>query len=70
MWLLALLAVVAIAILIGAFRIILGWVLSPAALARFDAAIGRAVSTFGKLLIVGAAGVILWLIWAASSGKF
>lgn len=70
MWILAFLAVVAIAILIGAFRIILGWLLSPAALARFDAAIGRAVTMFGKLLIVGAAGVILWIIWGAWSGKF
>ncbi len=69
MWLLALLAVVAIAILIGAFRIILGWLLSPPALARFDAAVGRAVTLFGKLLIVGAAGLILWLVWAGMSGK-
>lgn len=65
MWILALLAVVAIAILIGAFRIILGWLLSPAALARFDAAIGRSVTFFGKFLIVGAAGIILWLGWLA-----
>ncbi len=65
MWILALLAVVALAILIGAFRIILGWLLSPAALARFDAAIGRSVAFFGKFLIVGAAGIILWLGWLA-----
>lgn len=69
MWIIALLAIVAVAILIGAFRIVLGWVLSPAALARFDAGASRAVGFAGKLLIVAAAGMILWIAWMLSTGR-
>ena len=51
-------------ILCRAGRIVLGWVLTPAALARVDAAVVTVDRAIGQFVILTAAAVILWLIWA------
>ena len=56
------------AILFVAFRIILGWIVSAPALAKFDRG---AMATFGfifKLGILMLAGIIIWAFWASSRG--
>jgi hypothetical protein len=54
-------------ILIGAFRIILGWVLPAPTLKRFDAAVSMTFGFIFKLCVVALAGIILWAIWLAFS---
>lgn len=48
------------AILYGAARIIAGWLIPAGHMARFDAAVSAALSGFMKLLVIGAAAVIVW----------
>lgn len=60
------LTVVAIAILIAAFRIILGWMLPAPALAKFDRGMSATFGFLAKLSIVFLAGFIVWAIWAFS----
>lgn len=52
------------AILFGAFRIILGWVLPAAGLKRFDAVMSATFALMFKLCVVGLAGIIIWaVVW-------
>lgn len=61
------LGVVALAIVAGAVRIILGWILPASATTRLDAFAGRLAAFCGKLFVVSAAALILWLVWYAAT---
>jgi hypothetical protein len=54
---------VAIIIVFGAFRIILGWVLPRPAVAQFDAFIFSSYKLFFQIFIVALAALIGWAIW-------
>lgn len=54
-----------VAIVLGAVRIILGWVLTPSALARLNSGVEAAFVLLGKILVLIAAGAIVWVIWTA-----
>lgn len=56
--------VVVAAILIGAARIVMGWVLPAPTMARVDRAFRAASNLFLKLIVVAAAVGILTAIWA------
>jgi hypothetical protein len=56
------------AILLGALRIILGWVVPVATLKRFDSVVSATFLLIFKLSIVGLAGIIVWVIWLGTRG--
>jgi hypothetical protein len=56
------------AILFGAVRIILGWVLPVTTMRRVDAITNATFVFVFKLWVVAMAGLIVWIIWYATSG--
>lgn len=60
------LSIVAVAIVFGAVRIILGWVLPAATMAKIDRGTAATFGFIGKLSIVALAGIIVWAIWTAT----
>ena len=54
---------VVMAIVFGAFRIILGWILPRPAVARFDAFIFSSYKLLFQIIIVALAALIVWAIW-------
>lgn len=60
---LLILGILVVAVFYSAARIILGWILPKPTLARFDAALGGAVTLIWKISVVVFAGLILWLIF-------
>lgn len=60
------LCIVAVAIVFGAVRIILGWILPAPTMAKIDRGTAATFGFIGKLSIVALAGAIIWAIWTAS----
>jgi hypothetical protein len=55
------------AILFGAIRIILGWALPVATMRRVDTITNATFIFIFKLWVVAMAGLIVWIIWHATS---
>ncbi len=53
-------------VVLGAVRIVMGWVLPRRTVAKVDQVVGRAVKLYIQLCVVGVAGVIVWAIWIGS----
>jgi hypothetical protein len=65
----------AAAIVLFACRIIIGWVLPAAAVAKIDAgakrtflAIDKIMTLFGKLILIGVAALICWFVYLVVTG--
>jgi len=57
---------VAALVVLGAARIVMGWVLPRRTMAKVDHFVGRAVKLYIQVCVVGVAGVIVWAIWIGS----
>ncbi|MFG1268111.1 hypothetical protein V5F40_09115 [Xanthobacter sp. DSM 14520] len=66
MWLVILALVAMAAIVLGAIRIILGWVLPRATVAKIDGVVDRAMKLYLQLCVVALAAFILYGLWASS----
>jgi len=64
-----LIVVIGLAILFGAIRIILGWILPVATMKRVDAATNAIFIFIAKLFVVGLAVLIVWSIWFMMKGS-
>lgn len=60
--------VVIFAIIFGAIRIILGWMLPKTTVAKLDAVFDATMKFFFKLCIVALAALIIWVAVAAYMG--
>jgi energy-coupling factor transporter transmembrane protein EcfT len=64
------LLIIVVFILYGGFRIVLGWVVSKQAAAKFDHLLWRFLMNVLKFIVVALAAFILWaLVWGATGNK-
>lgn len=61
--------IIAFAIVMGAVRIVLGWVLPRDVMARVDMAVDRGFKAVLQIVVVLIGGGILVLVWIVFAGK-
>lgn len=55
-------------IVVGAARIILGWIASAETVRAVDAAVGKAFKLFFQLIVIALAGLIIYAVVASQNG--